>query len=49
MANPILSKKSNEQVKSPEQLNDYIKVSNVSVWLVLLIIFSLLAGVLVWA
>ena len=49
MANPILSKQSNEKVTSPEHLNDYIKVSNVGVWLVLLVIISLLVGVLVWA
>ncbi|MBR0414566.1 MAG: hypothetical protein IJI67_05820 [Clostridia bacterium] len=49
MANPILSKQSNDKVTSPEQLNDYIKVSNVGVWLVLLMIFALLVGVFVWA
>ncbi|MBQ6381631.1 MAG: hypothetical protein IJJ41_08565 [Clostridia bacterium] len=48
MANPILSKQSNKKVNSPEQLNDYIKVSNVGIWLILLLFFALLAGVFVW-
>ena len=48
MANPILTKKRGEQVKSPEQLSDYIKVSNVGVWILLGLVFLLLASVLVW-
>lgn len=38
-----------EKLKSPEQLNDYIKVTNPSVWLLLLAAALLAAGLLVWA
>lgn len=34
---------------SPEHLSDYIKVSRISVWLVLAIVFSLLASTLIWS
>lgn len=48
MGNEIFRKKSLERVSSPEQLNDYIRVSNPSVWMVLIAIIILLAGVCVW-
>ena len=48
MANPILTKSKGEQVSSPEQLSDYIKVSNVGVWILLGLIFVLLISVFVW-
>ncbi len=48
MANPILTKNSNEKVTSPEQLNDYIKVSNVGLWLVLAVVIVMMSSVLVW-
>ena len=48
MSNSIFRKKSLERISSPEQLNDYIRVSNPSVWMVLLAIIILLAGVCVW-
>ncbi|MBQ8980983.1 MAG: hypothetical protein IJ077_05155 [Eubacterium sp.] len=48
MANPILSKNSNNKVSSPEQLSDYIKVSNVGVWLLLGVIIIFLVSVFVW-
>lgn len=44
----LFRKKSLERVSSPEQLNDYIRVSNPGVWLVLAAIAVLLAGVCVW-
>ena len=43
--NPILSKGNGEKVRSPENLNDYIKVSNIGVWVilgVLLLLFYIL-------
>lgn len=49
MSNPILSKSKGEKVSSPEQLNDYIKVSNVGVWIILSVLFVLLVSVFVWA
>lgn len=45
----IFRKKSLDKVSSPEQLNDYIRVTNPSVWLVLLAIILLLVGMLAWS
>ena len=38
-----------ERVASPEQLNDYIRVTSPSVWIILLALLVLLAGLLVWS
>lgn len=48
-ANSIFRKKSIERVSGPEELNDYIRVTTPSVWIVLLAIVVLLAGVLAWS
>ncbi len=48
MSHSIFRKKSLERISSPEQLNDYIRVSTPSVWMVMLAIIILLAGVCVW-
>ncbi len=48
MNNGIFREKSIKRVSSPEQLGDYIRVSNPSVWMVLAAIIILLAGVCVW-
>ena len=49
MSNPILTRGSgSKKVSSPEQLSDYIKVSNVGVWIIFALIFTLLISVLVW-
>lgn len=48
MSEEIFRKKSLEKVKSPENLDDYIRVSNPSVWLLLASVIILLAGVCVW-
>lgn len=48
MNNQIFRKKSIEKFSSPEQLNDYIRVSNPGVWMILGAIILLLAGVCVW-
>ena len=48
MDKEIFRKKSLERVSSPEQLNDYIRVSNPSVWIILIAVIVLLAGVCVW-
>ncbi len=45
----IFRKKSLERVTSPEQLNDYIKVTTPSVWIILAATLILIIGVLVWA
>lgn len=48
MTNTIFRKKSIDRVSSPEQLNDYVRVSNPGVWLLLAAVIVLLAGVCVW-
>lgn len=48
MNEQLFRKKSIERVSSPEQLNDYIRVSNPSVWMILAAIIILLVGVCAW-
>ena len=48
MSNTIFREKSLEKISSPEQMNDYIRVSSPSVWMVLTAVIVLLAGVCVW-
>ena len=48
MNDKIFRKKSVSRMSSPEQLTDYIKVTNPGVWMVLAAIVILLAGVCVW-
>ena len=48
MNNQIFRKKSIDRMSSPEQLNDYIKVTNPGVWMALAAIVILLIGVCVW-
>ena len=45
----IFRQKSLDRVSSPEQLNDYIRVTTPSVWLVLAAIILLLVGMLAWS
>lgn len=48
MESNIFRKKSIDRVSSPEQLNDYIKVSNPTVWMILVAIIIFLVGVCAW-
>ena len=48
MESNIFRKKSMDRVSSPEQLNDYIKVSNPTVWMILIAIIIFLVGVCAW-
>ena len=48
MSEEIFRKKSLDKVKSPENLDDYIQVSNPGVWLLLVSVIILLAGACVW-
>lgn len=48
MSNSPFRQKSIERISSPEKLNEYIRVSSPSVWMLLLAIVILLAGVCVW-
>ncbi len=45
----IFRKKSLDRVTSPEQLDDYIKVTTPSVWLILIATIILIVGALFWA
>lgn len=48
MEESVFRKKSLERISSPEQLNDYLRVTNPTVWLVLGAVILLLVGVIVW-
>ena len=48
MNDKIFRKKSVDRMSSPEQLNDYIKVTTPGVWMVLAAIVILLIGICVW-
>ncbi len=49
MEESVYRKASVERISSPEQLNDYLRVTNPSVWIVLAAVVLLLIGTLVWA
>lgn len=48
-SNSIFREKSMERVSSPEELNDYIRVTTPSVWVVLAATVVLLLGMLSWS
>lgn len=48
MKKEIFREKSIERVSSPEQLDDYIKVTSPGMWMVMGAVILLLAGVCVW-
>ena len=48
MSEEIFRKKSLDKVKSPENLDDYIRVSNPGVWLLLFSVIVLLIGACIW-
>ena len=49
MARKIYREKSLERISSPEQLNDYLKVTKPAVWLVLTAVVVLLVGMIIWS
>lgn len=46
--NQIFRQKSLDQISSPEQLHDYLHVTNPTVWLALAAVVLLLVGCLIW-
>lgn len=48
MNDKLFRKSSIDRVNSPEQLNDYIRVTNPGVWIILLAVCALLVGVVIW-
>lgn len=49
MNDKVFRAKSLERIQSPENLNEYIRVSDPAVWLLLVAVIVLLAGALVWS
>ena len=49
MDEQLFRKKSLDKVSSPEALNDYLRVTSPTVWLILAAIILLLAGFLLWS
>ena len=45
----LYRKESMDRIQSPEQLNEYMRVTTPSVWLLLSAVVLLLAGVLIWS
>jgi hypothetical protein len=48
MDNNLFRKSSIDRISSPEQLNDYIRVTNPSIWVILAAIIILLASIIIW-
>ena len=48
MSKELFREKSLKRVNSPESLNDYVRVSNPGIWLLLIAVIALLIGVFVW-
>ena len=44
----LYRKESMERIQSPEQLNDYLRITNPTIWVVLAAVILLLVGMLVW-
>jgi len=49
MKNNLFREKSIKNISSPEQINDYIKTSNLSIWIIFSAVIILLIGALTWA
>lgn len=45
----IFREKSLRRISSPEEMNDYIRVTTPKVWVILIAVIVLLIGALVWA
>lgn len=45
----VFRKESLERVSSPDQLTDYLRVTNPGVWIILAAVVLLLAGIIVWS
>ena len=45
----LFRKKSIERISSPEQLNDYLKVTSPRIWVLLVAVILLVAGLLLWS
>ncbi len=48
MESNLFRKSSIERISSPEQLNDYLKITNIRIWCILGALFILLSGFVIW-
>lgn len=48
ISNSIFNKKATEKLRSPDDLDKYVRVANASAWVVLAACIALLAGLLAW-
>lgn len=46
---PLFRKEAIDRISPPEQLKDYLRVTNPGIWIVLIAVIALLAGVFVWS
>lgn len=49
MEQSLFRKKTMERISSPEQLSDYLKVTNPGIWIVLAAVIFLLVGIAAWS
>ena len=49
MENTLFRKKVVDKISSPEQLTDYLRVTNPSIWLVLSAVVFILIGIISWS
>ena len=47
--NKIFNQHALDKINSPEQLNDYLKVTNPGIWVILAAVITLLIGFIAWA
>ena len=47
--NQLFRKKTMERISSPEQLTDYLRVTNPGIWAVLTAVILILVGIIAWA
>ena len=45
----LFRRESVERIQSPEQLNDYLRITNPTIWVLLVAVILLLAGMLIWS
>ena len=46
---PLFRKKTLDRISSPEQLTDYLRVTNPGIWVILVAVILLLAGLFAWS
>ncbi|MBP3854527.1 MAG: hypothetical protein IK990_02795 [Ruminiclostridium sp.] len=44
----VFRQKTLERISSPEQLTDYLRITNPGIWIILAAVIVLLAGIFVW-